>query len=170
MSYPLSEEEKKNLERLGSLLKELKEKGLKLSIAESCTGGYVSHMITNVSGASKVFERGVVAYSNKSKIDILGVKASSIEKYGSVSEIIGKQMANGIRRISNTDIGIGVTGIAGPTGGTELKPVGLVYISYSYKDRVVIDKYNFPIGRLKFKEKVLSAVITKLETLFQELK
>ena len=163
-------DEKVILDRIKELIIECEKKKLMFSIAESCTGGYISHMITNVSGASKVFERGVVAYSNKSKIGILGVKASSIEKFGSVSEIIAKQMANGVRRISNTDIGIGVTGIAGPTGGTELKPVGLVYISYSYKDSIIIDKHNFPISRIKFKEKVLSAVITKLETVIQELK
>jgi len=163
-------DEQKILERIRELFIKFVKKDLMFSIAESATGGYISHMITNVSGASKVFERGVVAYSNKSKIDILGVRASSIENFGAVSEIIAKEMAKGIRRISNTDIGIGITGIAGPTGGTEFKPVGLVYISYSYKDSMIVDKHNFPTGRIKFKEKVLNMVITKLETLFQELK
>jgi len=158
-------DEKVILKRIESLLKKLKEKGFKLSIAESATGGYLSHMITNISGSSEIFERGVISYSDKSKSEILGVDPKMIKKFGAVSDIVAKQMAEGIRRIANSEIGIGTTGIAGPTGGTELKPVGLVYISYSLKDQIIVDKHNFKTSRIKFKQKVLEAVITKLESI-----
>lgn len=158
-------DEKAILKRIENLLKKLKEKGLKLSIAESATGGYLSHMITNISGSSEIFERGVISYSDKSKSEILGVDPKMINKFGAVSDIVAKQMAEGIRRIAHSEIGIGITGIAGPTGGTELKPVGLVYISYSLKDQIIVDKHNFKTSRIKFKQKVLEAVITKLESI-----
>jgi PncC family amidohydrolase len=156
------------LERLKSLFLEFKKRRVRISIAESCSGGYISHMITNISGASKVFERGIVAYSNESKVDILRVDNLAIEKYGAVSEKIAKQMAEGIRRISKTEIGIGITGIAGPTGGTKLKPVGLVYIAYSYKNHTLLEKYNFKTNRIEFKKKVLNKIIAKLENLINE--
>ena len=158
-------DEKEILERLESLLKKLKEKGLKLSIAESATGGYLSHMVTNISGSSEIFECGVITYSDKSKSEILGVDPEMIKEFGAVSDIVARQMAEGIRRITNSEIGIGITGIAGPTGGTELKPVGLVYISYSFKDQIIVDKHNFQTSRIKFKQKVLEDVITKLESI-----
>ena len=114
-----------------------------LAIAESCTGGYISHMFTNISGASNVFERGVVCYSNKSKVEVLNVDLISIEDAGAVSETVARQLAYNIRILSNVDIGIGITGIAGPTGGTKEKPVGLVYIGYSTKDEIKIEKFLF---------------------------
>lgn len=109
----------------------LKEKGLKLSIAESCTGGRILDRITNVPGASEVLDRGVVVYSNKSKEEILGVKSETLGTYGAVSEETAVEMARGIRRISGSDVGIAVTGIAGPGGGTPQKPVGLVCFAIS---------------------------------------
>jgi nicotinamide-nucleotide amidase len=106
----------------------LKEKGLRVATAESCTGGWVSKLITNVDGSSEVFSCGICAYSNDIKEKILGVRAETLQKYGAVSAQTAAEMAAGVRRISGADIGISVTGIAGPKGGSKEKPVGLVYL------------------------------------------
>lgn len=107
----------------------LRKKGLTLAIAESCTGGLVANRITNVSGSSDYFTMGLVAYSNTIKERMLGVSPVSLKRYGAVSQDIALQMAKGIRFLARADIGLGITGIAGPTGGTKAKPVGLVYIA-----------------------------------------
>ncbi len=161
-------DEKVILGRIKILFKEFEKENIMISIAESCTGGYISHMITNIPGASKVFERGVITYSDKSKSEILGVDPETIKEFGAASDIVAKQMAEGIRRISNSKIGIGITGIAGPTGGTKLKPVGLVYVSYSFKNQIIVDKYHFQTSRIKFKQKVLETIINRLESIVQE--
>lgn len=150
-------------ERIESLIEYLTKRNLKIAVAESCTGGYISHMITNIPGASKVFERGIVCYSNQAKIDLLKVDPQIIEKYGAVSEHVVKLLAHNIRLFSQVDIGIGVSGIAGPTGGTPEKPVGLVYIGFSIKETIFHKKYQFETNRIKFKEKVLEKVVRILE-------
>ncbi|HEY9166325.1 MAG TPA: competence/damage-inducible protein A [Candidatus Kryptonia bacterium] len=132
----------------------LKEKGLTIAVAESCTGGYISHRITNISGSSAYFNRGIVSYSNDAKIKILGVPAELISSKGAVSEEVARAMADGVRRISGTDIGISVTGIAGPTGGTEEKPVGLVYVGLADSSGIMVARHMFPDGRLVFKDRV----------------
>lgn len=151
------------LERLRKIIQSFTEKKITLSLAESCTGGYISHMITNISGSSNVFERGVVSYSNQSKVDLLKVNSSDIEEFGAVSEQVARQMAKGVRTQSNTDIGIGVTGIAGPTGETPLKPLGLVYIGYSTTEKTFVEKYVFDKSRLEFKDEVLKVILKYLE-------
>ena len=115
----------------------LREQNKTISLAESCTGGMICSKITNVVGASQVLERGVVSYSNQSKMELLEVKRSTLEEYGAVSKEVAKQMAVGIRKISATDIGLSVTGVAGPGGGNEKKPIGLVYIGIA--DNIKID-------------------------------
>lgn len=121
-----------NDEELEAIIgKILISKKITISVAESCTGGLIANRLTNVSGSSQYFDRGVVAYSNRSKVELLGVDESLIQKYGAVSEEVAKAMAEGIRKISASGIGISTTGIAGPTGGTNEKPVGLVWIGYS---------------------------------------
>ncbi|MFX0179197.1 MAG: CinA family protein [Candidatus Hodarchaeota archaeon] len=151
------------LKRIEKVIKEFTKRKLLLAIAESCTGGYVSHMITNISGASNIFERGIVCYSNKSKIELLNVDPKSIEILGAVSETVARQLAYNVRVLSNVDIGIGITGIAGPTGGTIEKPVGLVYIGFSTEEETIIEKYNFNADRINFKELVLKKIIKFLE-------
>ncbi|TFG29533.1 MAG: CinA family protein [Promethearchaeota archaeon] len=152
------------LERIESIIKTLADKKLLVALAESCTGGYISHMITNISGSSKVFERGVVSYGNQAKIDILKVDPETLEKFGAVSEEVAKQMANGVRVLSKPcDIGIGVTGIAGPTGGTPEKPVGLVYIGFSSDNKNFVEKFNFKTDRINFKNEILKKVLQFLE-------
>ena len=111
----------------------LLEKGLTLSAAESCTGGLFAKTMTDIPGISEVFDRRLFTYSNKAKMEELGVKAETLEKYGAVSEETAREMAEGLERVSGSDICISVTGVAGPGGGTEEKPVGLSYIGFRYK-------------------------------------
>ena len=153
------------LERIKGILKNFSASNKTLAVAESCTGGYISHMITNISGASTVFDRGVVCYSNHSKIHLLNVDAKSIEKYGAVSELVAKQLAFNIRTLSNTDIGIGITGIAGPMGGTKEKPVGLVFIGISTIETTEVHKYEFKADRITFKKLVLEKILDFLTNL-----
>jgi nicotinamide-nucleotide amidase len=137
----------------------LREKGLSISVAESCTGGYISHRITNISGSSTYFERGIVTYSNKSKIELLHIDEDQIARYGAVSEEVARAMAEGIRSISATEIGISVTGIAGPTGATQEKPMGLVFIGLADRTGTVVKKYLLPDERLRFKERASQAAL-----------
>jgi nicotinamide-nucleotide amidase len=151
------------LERIEKLIKTFTEKNLRISIAESCTGGYISHMLTNISGASSVFERGIVCYSNQAKIDLLNVDPIILEKFGAVSENVVRQLAYNIRLLSNVNIGIGVSGIAGPTGGTPEKPIGIVYIGISTEKKISTHEFNFKTDRITFKKKVLKKIIQFLE-------
>lgn len=152
------------LERIKIIGKKFSENNIWISIAESCTGGYVSHMITNIAGASRFFERGVISYGNQAKVDILKVNPRDIEKHGAVSEEIAYQMAYNVRIMSKLcDIGIGITGIAGPTGETPEKPVGLVYIGFSTIKETIVKKYNFKADRITFKKLILEEIIQFLE-------
>lgn len=130
-----------------------------LSVAESCTGGALANAITDVPGASRYFKGGVVAYSNALKIDLLGVSRATLKKYGAVSGRVAKEMAEGIRRRCKTDYGIGVTGIAGPTGGTKEKPVGTVYIALASSKKTGVKRFCFSQGRLQFKKSVVAAAL-----------
>ena len=121
----------------------LKRKKLKLTFAESCTGGMLSSAITSVSGSSKVFTLGVVAYSNQSKTKILSVSKNIIKKYGSVSEQVCLAMLKNLNKISKTNISVSITGIAGPSGGTKIKPVGLVFAGIKKGNRTEVKKYLF---------------------------
>lgn len=118
----------------------LMDSGTTLSLAESCTGGMVAARLTEIPGISAVFDRAAVTYSNRSKTEELGVKQETLAVYGAVSEQTAKEMAEGIRRVSATDIGVSITGIAGPDGGTPNKPVGTVYIALAYKNGVNAQK------------------------------
>ncbi len=123
-------------------------------------------MLTNISGASNVFERGIVCYSNQAKIELLNVDPIIIEKFGAVSENVVRQLAYNIRLLSDVDIGIGISGIAGPTGGTPGKPVGLVYIGISTEKKTTVHEFNFKTDRITFKKKVLEKIMQYLEELF----
>jgi len=125
------------------IVKKLTKKKLKISFAESCTGGMLSYSITSVSGSSKVFNLGLVAYSNETKIKILKVSKKIIKKYGAVSEQVCKAMLTNISKLAKTQISVSVTGIAGPRGGSKKKPVGLVYIGIKKGNKISINKYLF---------------------------
>ena len=121
----------------------LKKQKLKISFAESCTGGMLSSVITSINGSSKVFNLGLVTYSNESKIKILNVSKKIIKKYGAVSEQVCKSMTKNVSKIGKTNMSVAVTGIAGPKGGTRNKPVGLVYVGLKKGNKISIKKYLF---------------------------
>lgn len=137
----------------------LKKHNLKIATAESCTGGLIGHTLTNISGSSNYFDRGIISYSNKAKIKLLDVSKKTLEKHGAVSEQVAYEMAEGIRKKSQVDIGVSSTGIAGPTGGTKEKPVGLVYIGFSNVGKTIVEKHVFDKDRLGNKEETVNAVL-----------
>ncbi len=151
-------------EKLGRLLK---ERGLSLATAESCTGGLLSHRITNVPGSSNYFVGGVVAYSNEVKEKLLGVSAETLRTKGAVSRETAIQMARGVRKLLGADIGVGITGIAGPGGATPTKPVGLVYVAVSAPDYERCEEFRWQGDRLENKrlstEAALKMVLDYLE-------
>ena len=126
-----------------SLLKLLIKKKIKVSFAESCTGGLLASTVTSINGASKVFNLGLITYSNQSKIKVLKVNKNIIKKYGAVSYECCKSMVNNLAKISKANINISITGIAGPKGGTKQKPVGLVYIGIKKGNKIKVNEYLF---------------------------
>ena len=130
-------------EKIKKIINLLGKKNLKLSIAESCTGGMLSSSITSVSGASKVFKFGLVTYSNQTKISLLKVPKKVIKKYGAVSFQCCMSMVNNLARISKSNLTVSITGIAGPLGGSKNKPVGLVFIGIKKAKKMKINRYLF---------------------------
>ena len=137
----------------------LTDRKMTLAVAESCTGGLLSHRITNVPGSSQYFDRTVVSYSNQSKLDLLEVPGELVKSHGAVSKEVAMAMAKGIRETSHADIGISTTGIAGPSGGSAEKPVGLVWVGYSDKNETTARKFNFGNDRLRVKERAAQAAL-----------
>ena len=127
----------------GILVKKLIKKKLKISFAESCTGGLLSSTITSVAGSSKIFTLGLVTYSDKSKVNILKVPKNTIIKYGAVSYQTCLSMVKNLEKVSKTNISVSITGIAGPKGGTKQKPVGLVFIGIKKGKKILVKKYLF---------------------------
>ena len=125
------------------IVKILSKKNLKISLAESCTGGLLANSITSISGSSKVFTLGLVTYSNRAKVDILKVPKKIIIKHGAVSYETCLSMVKNLNKISNTSISVSITGVAGPKGGTKQKPVGLVYIGIKKGNKTSVKKYLF---------------------------
>lgn len=147
----------------------LREKGLTVSTAESCSGGLLAARLVNVPGASDVFERGMATYSNRAKRELLGVKKSTLKKHGAVSKKTAKEMAKGGALAAGTDVCVSVTGIAGPDGGTKEKPVGLVYIGCSVCGRVAVREYHFTGHRAKIRGNTVVSALTFLrECLLKE--
>ena len=140
----------------------LRSKGLTLSVSESCTGGKVGDMITDVPGCSDYFLGGVVSYSNQAKRDILKVSPTTLSRKGAVSEEVALQMASGVRVALKSDIGIGITGIAGPTGGKPTKPVGLVYIAISSEGGTVCRRNLFKGSRREVKAQAARVALSIL--------
>jgi len=145
------------IERLIGLLK---EKGLKISTAESCTGGMLSALITSVSGSSDVFSYGFVTYSNDAKVKLLGVSEDSLRVWGAVSETVALEMCRGARRASGGDIAVAITGIAGPKSDNTDKPVGLVYIGVSSQAGEVCEKFLFDGSRDEIRQASVNAAIS----------
>jgi PncC family amidohydrolase len=127
----------------------LRARGWRLAVAESCTGGLVGHLITDVAGSSDYFAGGVIAYSNEAKQSLLGVRAETLAEHGAVSEATAREMAAGVRRLLQADVALSVTGIAGPGGGTPDKPVGLVYIALDAADAQLCRRYVWDGDRVE---------------------
>ena len=144
-------------EKIGRLLK---EKDLKIAVAESCTGGLIANRITNISGSSEYFEAGLITYSNRAKTLFLSVPEEIITNKGAVSPEAARLMAEGVKRQTGADIGLSVTGIAGPTGGTFEKPVGTVYIGISCVTGTFIRHFLFSGTRRKIKRQTSDAALT----------
>lgn len=146
----------------GIVARLLKKRGLRIAVAESCTGGLVSHRLTNIPGSSDYFSYGIIAYSNQAKSTFLGVPASLVKKKGAVSSQVAKKMAQGVRKAERTDLGLGITGIAGPSGGSRNKPVGLVYIALSSSEGEISERFVFPGGREDIKWKASQVALDML--------
>ncbi|MBN1550875.1 nicotinamide-nucleotide amidohydrolase family protein [bacterium] len=144
---------------VGQLLTSLR---LSVSVAESCTGGLVSDLLTNVPGSSLYFDRSIVTYSNKAKTALLDIPESMIAKHGAVSEEVAKAMARGIRQNASTDYGLSITGIAGPSGGTQKKPVGTVFVGLSSVNGTITKKFTFSKDRLTNKTKFAYSALNML--------
>lgn len=148
----------------------LKAADMTLTTVESCTGGLLSGRLVNVSGASDVFEQSFVTYANKAKKKLVGVKKSTLKEFGAVSEETAREMAEGGRKEAEADVCLAITGIAGPGGGTEEKPVGLVYIGCCIKGRTVVRKYQFTGNRQKIREyAVVSALVLLRECMLNQI-
>ena len=150
------------------IVNKLIKKKLTISTAESCTGGLLSSTITSVAGSSKVFKLGLVTYSNPSKIKVLKVFKNIIRKYGTVSEQVCLAMVMNLNKISKTGISISITGIAGPSGGTKKKPVGLVYVGIKKRNKISVKKYLFKNKGRTFIQK--TAVNKSLRLILSALK
>lgn len=147
----------RDIERDGRPLEEqvvelLAQRGYTITFAESCTGGLLSGRLVNVSGASEVLNCSLVTYANEAKRDLLGVKEETLEKYGAVSEQTAYEMALGAAAFAGADVAVSITGIAGPGGGTEEKPVGLVYMACNVKGNITVQKHIFAGNRLQVRE------------------
>ena len=153
-----------NMEKVVGMLLTLNKKSI--SAAESCTGGLIENRLTNIPGSSNYFAGGIIVYSNKSKIENLGVNPETLSKYGAVSKKTCEEMAIKIREKMGTDIGIGVTGIAGPSGGTKEKPVGLVYTSLSDGENLWVKEHRFLGSRLDIKLKSSQASLDMVRRYF----
>jgi nicotinamide-nucleotide amidase len=149
-----------DVEELEEILgKLLDERRMTISVAESCTGGLIADRLTDVPGSSNYLERGMITYSNESKVAELDVPQSLIDKFGAVSKEVAEAMAIGIRTKSNTDIGLSTTGIAGPAGGTAVKPVGIIWVGYSDRHQTFAMQFDFPTDRRQFKERAAQAAM-----------
>jgi nicotinamide-nucleotide amidase len=151
------------------LVDEARERSLRIVTAESCTGGLVSAAITAVSGSSEVFDRGLITYSNRAKQDLLGVAGDMIADYGAVSEPVARMMAEGALENSNAHLAVAITGVAGPTGGTEMKPVGLVHFATARANQSVMHRVE-RFGDLDREEIQMAAVQMALEMLRDRLR
>ena len=146
-----------------------KRRGVDIAAAESCTGGGVAEAITRISGSSRWFERGFVTYTNVAKKQMLGVSQRTLARHGAVSEEVAREMAAGALARSRADVSVSVTGIAGPTGGSKTKPVGLVYIGWAYrKGPVQARVFRFKGGRLEIRRQAVAVALQGLIDLLRK--
>lgn len=151
------------------LINKLIELGLTITTAESCTGGMISSTLVDVPGASSVINECHVTYSNDAKVKYLNVNEETLKMHGAVSEETAYEMAIGAADLAKADIAVGVTGLAGPGGGTPSKPVGLVYVGYNIAGKVTVKKYNFDGDRLNIRKQTTNEVINQLLCMLNKL-
>mgnify|MGYP001420071106 CR=1 FL=1 len=147
------------------IIKKLLKKNITISIAESCTGGLLSSKFTSVAGISKIFNMGLITYSNKAKSNLLKISQNHLKKYGAVSHETASLMANNLQNLTNSKLCISTTGIAGPKGGTNTKPVGLIYFGIKYKNKTIIVKNKFKGSRTQIQQKTVKIIFSTLEKL-----
>tara|TARA_B100000579_G_C22511401_1_gene701661 strand:+ start:168 stop:632 length:465 start_codon:yes stop_codon:yes gene_type:complete len=147
------------------IINKLIDKNISISVAESCTGGLLSSTITSVPGVSKIFNMGLIVYSNNAKISLLKINKGKLKKFGSVSKEIAQMMSKNLNKISKSELCISTTGIAGPEGGSKEKPVGLVFIGILYKRKYFIIKNIFNGNRKEIQKKTVNHVLEKIESL-----
>lgn len=149
-----------NAKEIASLLAHAKKT---VAVAESCTGGLIAHTLTNISGSSGYFAAGFVAYSNRAKSCFLKIPPKTIARFGAVSKQVARAMAKNVRSLAGTDIGLAVTGIAGPSGGSARKPVGTVYVALADADSTVVKRFLFRGARVDIKKKTAGAALLLLK-------
>ena len=147
------------------IIKKLLKRNISISIAESCTGGLLSSKFTSVAGISKIFNMGLITYSNKSKSNLLKISQNDLKKYGAVSHQTATLMVKNLQRLTKSKLCISTTGIAGPSGGTKVKPVGLIYFGIKYRNKTIILEKKFKGSRIQIQQKTVKAIFTTLEKL-----
>lgn len=150
------------------IISQCTDQGWRLSTAESCTGGLLSHILTNVPGSSAVFYGGFIVYDNQAKVNFLKIDPLFLEEHGAVSQEVVEVMAKQSQQISESDIAVAITGIAGPSGATPEKPVGLVYIAIALLDKIHVFKEHFSGGRQDIKQQTAAKALTLLWDLIAE--
>ncbi len=148
-----------DMQKVKNLAKKLLSQHKTIALAESCTGGLLANQLTDLSGSSAFFWLGIIAYDNKAKIKVLKIPANIIKKHGAVSQTVAELMAVNVRKILNTDIGVGITGIAGPTGGSKEKLVGLVFIAVATSNKKIALEFHFKGSRLQIKKQAAQKAI-----------
>jgi len=147
------------------IIKKLLKKNITISVAESCTGGLLSSKITSEAGISKIFNLGLITYSNKAKSELLKIPSNYLKKYGAVSHQIAKYMAINLNKVTKSSLCISTTGIAGPSGGTKKKPVGLVFIGIKYKNKILVLEKNFKGSRNQIQLKTVETIFKAIDKL-----
>ena len=147
------------------IIKKLLKRNISISIAESCTGGLLSSKFTSVAGISKIFNLGLITYSNKSKSSLLKISQNDLKKYGAVSHQTAALMVKNLQRLTKSKLCISTTGIAGPSGGTKAKPVGLIYFGIKYRNKTITLEKKFKGSRMQIQQKTVKAIFTSLEKL-----
>jgi len=147
------------------IINKLLKRNISISIAESCTGGLLSSKFTSVAGISKIFNIGLITYSNKSKSSLLKIYQNDLKKYGAVSHQTASLMVKNLQKLTKSQLCISTTGIAGPSGGTKVKPAGLIYFGIKYRNKTIVFEKKFKGSRLQIQQKTVKAIFTTLEKL-----
>ena len=147
------------------IIKKLLKRNISISIAESCTGGLLSSKFTAVAGISKIFNMGLITYSNKSKSSLLKISQNDLKKYGAVSHQTAALMVKNLQQLTKSKLCISTTGIAGPSGGTKVRPVGLIYFGIKYRNKTIILEKKFKGSRMQIQQKTVKAIFITLEKL-----